>query len=88
MKVRKKPVEVEAWHVNDIIELYFLLAALPDPVAEAVANGTIIVKNDHISINTLEGDMIGQQNDVLIRGVKGEFYPCKANIFSETYEVV
>ena len=37
-------------------------------------------------IVTLEGDMLISSTDYVIKGVKGEFYPCKANIFLETYE--
>lgn len=39
-------------------------------------------------INTLEGDMVASLGDYIIRGVKGEYYPCKPDIFEETYEEV
>jgi len=39
-----------------------------------------------IWINTLEGAMTAQPGDWIIRGVKGEFYPCKPDIFEQTYE--
>lgn len=39
-----------------------------------------------VSISTLEGTMVGEPGDWLIRGVKGEFYPCKPDIFEATYE--
>lgn len=39
-------------------------------------------------IHTLEGDMEISKGDFVIRGVKGEFYPCKPDIFEETYEQV
>ena len=39
-------------------------------------------------ITTLEGDMFASVNDYIIKGVKGEFYPCKPDIFSLTYEEV
>ena len=41
-----------------------------------------------IGISTLEGDMIAKPNDWIIKGVKGEFYPCKPDIFEATYEKV
>lgn len=41
-----------------------------------------------ISIHTLEGDMIAGLDDWIIKGVKGEFYPCKPDIFEVTYELV
>jgi hypothetical protein len=39
-------------------------------------------------IPTLEGLLLGRQNDWIIKGVKGEFYPCKPDIFEQTYEEV
>jgi hypothetical protein len=43
--------------------------------------------NDDIGllINTLEGQMLGRGNDWIIKGVNGEFYPCKPDIFEKTY---
>lgn len=41
-----------------------------------------------IKIRTLEGDMIANVNDWIIRGVEGEIYPCKPRIFDKTYEPV
>lgn len=41
---------------------------------------------EHLSIDTLEGTMKASAGDFIIRGVKGEFYPCKPDIFHETYE--
>lgn len=41
-----------------------------------------------IAIRTLEGTMTAQPGDWIIRGVKGEFHPCRADIFTETYEPV
>lgn len=39
-------------------------------------------------INTLEGTMMANNGDYIIRGVKGEYYPCKPDIFEATYEAV
>ena len=41
---------------------------------------------DHVLIATLEGVMVAQPGDWIIRGIKGEFYPCKPEIFTATYE--
>ena len=41
-----------------------------------------------ILIHTLEGDMTAEINDYIIKGIKGEFYPCKPDIFEETYNIV
>ena len=39
-------------------------------------------------VHTLEGEMLGQPGDYLIRGVEGECYPCKKEIFEKTYEIL
>lgn len=44
--------------------------------------------NPYITIRTLEGDMKANVGDWIIRGVKGELYPCKPDVFAETYEEV
>jgi hypothetical protein len=41
-----------------------------------------------LHIPTLEGDMIARPGDYIIKGVNGEFYPCKPDIFAKTYEEV
>lgn len=44
--------------------------------------------NKKLKIPTLEGDMWANQGDYIIKGVKGEFYPCKPDIFADTYDEV
>lgn len=39
-------------------------------------------------VKTLEGDMVANRGDYIIKGVKGEFYPCKEDIFKATYDIV
>jgi hypothetical protein len=41
-----------------------------------------------VTIHTLEGDMKANHGDYIIKGVKGEFYPCRQDIFEQTYEEV
>ncbi len=41
-----------------------------------------------VQCETLEGDMFGSKGDFIIKGVNGEFYPCKPDIFEKTYEIV
>lgn len=43
---------------------------------------------EHYAIQTLEGFMIVRKGDYIIKGVQGEFYPCKPDIFEQTYEEV
>lgn len=76
---RKKPVVIDA------IQFDGTLASLEGfPIPEI--SQELGSKNVHIE--TLEGTMIAQPGDWIIRGVKGEFYPCKPDIFAATYEPV
>jgi hypothetical protein len=93
-KYRKKPVEIEAmqWDgtrvsidaicdwVNGGDDNY------DDPTITYCYSGVDDV-ND-VRIWTLEGDLNVSPNDYVIRGVQGEFYPCKPDIFGQTYDKV
>lgn len=79
---RKKPVVVEAMLFDGTI-----------PCANAIGtwkHGVVITTTDAgklaIAINTLEGEMMAMPGDYIIKGVQGEFYPCKPDIFESTYE--
>lgn len=85
MKYRKKPVEIKAfiWDpqlpVIDAPEWYF----------EGCGDGKIFPElNGTLTIDTLEGKMVAQIGDYIIKGVLGEIYPCKPDIFELTYEKV
>ena len=83
MKFRKKPVVIEAFQIpaND------QTANMPVWVIQAVINKQIEPDpNGGVEIKTLEGAMRGDVGDWIIKGVKGEFYPCKPDIFAATYE--
>lgn len=89
-RYRKKPLVIEAVRVPED-----LATATNNPFFEALqalgANhgGNIILPmNDHLLIRTLEGDMRAEPGDWIIKGIKGEFYPCKDVIFRMTYEAV
>ena len=77
-KYRKKPVVIEAiqWLSNNIFEMYNFTGV----ESIAVHNG------DELLVHTLEGDIIASNGDYIIKGIKGEFYPCKPDIFEQTYE--
>jgi len=79
-KFRKKPVVIEAvqWKVSN--ESYNEILAMGCPTIPGEA-GTETFK-----IPTLEGDMLASKGDYIIKGVNGEFYPCKPDIFEKTYE--
>ena len=87
MKVRKKPVEVEAWPIRQLLaQAANAWSDLPQSVRGEYEKGNIIFADESMSIKTLEGDHRGDIDDMLIKGVKGEFYPCKPDIFEQTYE--
>lgn len=86
LKYRKLPVEVEAFKLGE---------AWPDWWADAVTANKAKTYNqddrwrggpDYALIQTLEGEMRAEKGDWIIRGVKGEVYPCKPDIFALTYE--
>jgi hypothetical protein len=78
-KYRKKPVVIEAvqFNVGD---------PQPEWVTDSIFNGTIQVFDDHATIITLEGAMTANLGDYIIKGVQGEIYPCKPDIFLMSYE--
>jgi len=79
-KYRKKPVVIEAvqWTGENA-----------DVVAEFFGQEDTFGLNDGIwNIMTLEGTMAASPGDWIIKGVAGEFYPCKPDIFEQTYESV
>lgn len=81
MKYRKKPVEIEAMQLtaDNACEVLTFCNGSGDIVASKEDDGTI-------SIKTLEGTMLASIGDYVIKGVKGEFYPCKPDIFEATYD--
>lgn len=92
-KYRKKPVIIDAWpnYTNDPEIDGGPSRAVPSPVwlLDATANGTVAPGPlSSLLINTLEGQMRADVGDYIIRGIKGELYPCKPEIFHATYEPV
>lgn len=90
MKYRKKPVVIEAFK--------FYVDNIPDWFMDRVSSNDIVLRNcdyhkypieeAYCEINTLEGVMIGKGGDYIIKGINGEIYPCKPDIFDKTYEKV
>ena len=76
-KFRKKPVMIEAiqWRGDNLEEIKDFM-------------GYYEYAKKNLIIHTLEGKMMAQVNDWIIRGVQGEYYPCKPDIFEKTYEPV
>lgn len=77
-KYRKKPVVIESiqWNGNNFKEI------------KDFCNKAIIDQNSNLVIEALEGDHYAKEGDYIIKGVQGEFYPCKPDIFEQTYEEV
>ena len=73
---RKKPVVIEAiqWDGNQE-EIYDFL-------------GGVEFRDGELYIQTLEGQMHASKGDFIIKGIRGEFYPCKPDIFEKTYDEV
>lgn len=87
-KYRKKPVVIEAMQVLDDMRQHI---AIRQWAAEHTDEGEIIpisitAFDSTMVIHTLEGDMRADLGDYIIRGVNGEFYPCKPDIFEKTYD--
>ena len=90
MKYKKKPVVIDAFK--------FYVDDMPDWFMDKVSANEIILRNcdykrygideAYCEINTLEGVMVGKGGDYIIKGVQGELYPCKPDIFELTYEKV
>ena len=78
-KYRKRPLEIEALRYTTVEALK---KAFPDVVI------CVDVEKGGTSIQTLEGRMDVSFWDYIIKGIKGEYYPCKSDIFEETYERV
>jgi hypothetical protein len=98
-RFRKKPVEIEAVQLSWLTwnEVCDLVGEFPEGMkgvyvrpGTTTYSATLQDQNDEIGllIPTLEGTMLAKQGDWVIKGVKGEIYPCKPDIFDLTYEPV
>lgn len=86
---RKKPVVIEAFETRDVLACARTdWRSMPVCIMDAYERGEIVFANDHVSIATLEGVHRADLDDKIIKGVKGELYPCKPDIFAATYEAV
>jgi len=81
MRYRKKPVEIEAIQWNGTGERHNLLRQWTNGNVSLVTGGKLLC-------HSLEGQVYASIDDWIIKGVQGEFYPCKPDIFTETYEPV
>lgn len=83
MKYRKKPVEVEVleWDGSNSVAMARFMGKPLDEITASPLNNALVIR-------TLEGKMTAKVGDFIIKGVHGEFYPCKPEIFEATYEPV
>lgn len=98
MKYRKKPVIIEAMqfevHDDDLLGIRGNINSADRIYEWAKPNALLANYNrsaghcSRISIYTLEGQMSASPGDYIIKGIKGEFYLCKPDIFEATYEKV
>lgn len=89
-KYRKKPIEVEVFRLG--------IESMPDWFIDKVNTNEIILHgkssgfqhydDTNCDIKTLEGMIHANYGDYIIKGIKGEIYPCKPEIFEKTYEKV
>jgi hypothetical protein len=94
MKFRKKPVVIDAiqWTGSNLYEVMAFMDNAPDLRSQYAVMGwdryTHLVAKDGLKINTLEGALMASIGDWVIKGVAGEHYPCKPDIFHTSYEPV
>jgi hypothetical protein len=95
MKYKKKPVVIEAiqYKILNEIPCKYGIHKESNSMEIAMFMGLSIQhvhfdkKGEYIEIEKLEGVMRADINDYIIKGIKGEFYPCKPDIFEQTYEL-
>ena len=79
-KFRKKPVVIDAWQFDGSWSSASPIVQMHSGITWTDSDG------GQLSIETLEGEMTASAGDWIIKGVKGEFYPCKPDIFAATYD--
>jgi len=83
-KYRKKPVVIEAVKLG--IENYPEISLWINDDLPPEAQSRVMTNSLGLEIRTLEGYMQAAWGDYVIKGIKGEFYPCKPEIFNDTYD--
>lgn len=87
-KYRKKPVVIEAFKYDGDFMYQTGEHYVPDWAVSNLEVGVLSFEGQgDLFVNTLEGKMLVSVGDYIIRGVQGEIYPCKPDIFELTYEL-
>lgn len=79
-KFKKKPIIIEAFQITKEFCDKYKMKAVPS------YGRLFYVQKDYVIVVTLEGNLIGDIGDWVVKGIKGELYPVKNNIFKATYE--
>ena len=89
-KYRKKPVVIEAiqWKGDNLAEIIRFAGLHESAMKWTWDQYETVVAREGLKIFTLEGPHMASVNDFIIKGVQGEIYPCKPDIFEQTYEPV
>jgi len=90
MQYRKKPVVIEAivWTGKNFDEAMNFMKNSGGHKGAYEDAEELALKTKQLKINTLKGTMTASVGDYIIKGIKGEFYHCKPDIFESTYEKV
>lgn len=87
-KYRKKPVVIEAMVFENTVECLHKLSEFMYGKGKEAKINYCDKESPKLIIDTLEGQMQASVGDYVIKGISGEFYPCKPEIFDMTYEEV
>ena len=93
LKATKKPVTVECieWTGENLFDVITFIGGKSDLTCSSTLDAwehySGCVAENGLKIDTLEGEMSANVGDYIIKGVKGEFYPCKPGIFHKTYDI-
>ena len=87
MKFKNKPIVIEAvlWTGDNVLEILDFVGHSDIRLTNCTKDGREVCD---LYINTLKGTVRVNEGDWIIKGVHGEFYPCKSDIFEETYEPI
>ena len=91
MKYKTRPVEIEAiqWTGHNLEEIkQFVGESLEYDILDTAWEVGKGRQHIYMKIRTLEGDMYVSIGDYIIKGLRGEFYPCKPDVFEKKYEVI
>lgn len=96
MKYRKKPVVIEAFQYDGDLKSSDGEYYVPNWAVKAFESGVLYYRSENfpytppceLYVKTLEGDMHVSVKDYVIRGINGELYPCRPDIFEKTYEPI